>query len=91
MVGAIRGFSMRRHPLLKLMIVNWLLGMIAGLLCAVIVLLLDVGHLRSLLENSDLVWPGLILLFGGFALTFGGVVCATAVMFLPAGPQDAEP
>ena len=80
----------KANPLLHLMIFNWLLGMAAGLLCAAIVLVVDVGGLRTLLVASDMMWTGVLLLFGGFALTFGGVVCATAVMMLAPGDGEAR-
>jgi hypothetical protein len=34
---------------------------------------------------------GLALLFGGFGFTFGGVVCATAIMLLPTGEEETRP
>ena len=61
-------------------VVHCLLGSIAGALCACILLILDIAHLRSLLSTSDMMVPGLVMLFGGFMVTFGGVICATAVM-----------
>jgi hypothetical protein len=46
--------------------------------------------LRSVLFRSQLLVPGLALLFGGFAVTFGSVVCATAIMLLPDRDDDDD-
>jgi hypothetical protein len=40
--------------------------------------------------HSELELQGLALLFGGFGVTFGGVVCATAIMLLPTGEESEE-
>ena len=77
-------------PFVRFMIFNWLLGMAAGLVCAGIALALDIGGLRSLLWASDMLVTGLVLLFGGFAFTLGGVVCATAVMTLKPAEEEGE-
>jgi hypothetical protein len=69
--------------LVRLMISNWALGWAVGFACAALVLLSNVGGLRDLMLSSDVMWQGLALLFGGFGFTFGGVVCATAIMLLP--------
>ncbi len=69
--------------LVRLMISNWAFGGAVGLACAAAVLVSNVGGIRVLMLKSDLMIPGLLLLFGGFAAFFGGVVCATAVMLLP--------
>jgi hypothetical protein len=65
------------------MVSNWMLGWGVGWACASAVLLSNVGGIRVLMFKSDLMLQGLALLFGGFGFTFGGVVCATAVMLLP--------
>jgi hypothetical protein len=80
-----------RDPLIRLMIFNWILGAFAGALCAAIVLISDIGRLRTLLSASDFMLPGLLLLFGGFMFTFAGVVCATALMTMQGtskGPDE---
>lgn len=66
--------------LFRFVIVHWILGAFAGALCASVVLILDLGHLRQLLTNSDAEIIGLALLYGGFMLTFAAVVCGTALM-----------
>ena len=70
----------RMDPLVRAMILNWALGMLAGLACAGFILVFDAFGVRSLLWRSDILLPGVALLCAGFAFTFGGVVCATAVM-----------
>jgi hypothetical protein len=66
--------------LVRAMILNWALGMLAGLACAGFILAFDAFGVRSLLWRSDIFAPGVALLCAGFAFTFGGVVCASAVM-----------
>lgn len=69
-----------RDRLVRTMIVNWAFGMAIGLFCAFLLLALDFAGIRSLLWRSDALISGLALLCAGFAFTFGGVVCAAAVM-----------
>lgn len=74
-----------RHnsAVLRLFFVNWALGVALGLVFASLLLAFDTAGLRSLILRSDLVIPAFALLYGGFAITFGGVVCASAIMRLP--------
>jgi hypothetical protein len=69
-----------RQPLVRAMMVNWAFGMAIGVFCALLILAFDFVGLRSLLWRSDALIPGLVLLCASFAFTFGGVVCAAAVM-----------
>ena len=69
--------------LVRLMVSNWIFGWAVGWACAAAVLVSNVGGIRELMFKSELMVQGLALLFGGFGFTFGGVVCATAVMLLP--------
>ena len=80
-----------KDPVVRLVVVNWLLGMLAGLLCAGLVLWFDLGGLRGLLLRSDFWVQGLALLFGGFAVTFGSAVCGTAIMSLAKDDRDDGP
>lgn len=79
------GFKSR---LVRLVIGNWALGWLVGFAFSTIMLLGNVGRLRDLLLNSDLELQGFALLYGGFGLFFGGVVCATAVMLLPTDEDE---
>ena len=71
----------RRNPVIRTIIVHWIVGVGTGSFCALLLLGLDPLGFRSLLFRSGALVPGLVLLFGGFSITFGGVVCAAAVMF----------
>ena len=79
--GLARGMC-RCDPIVRLVVTHWILGALTGIGCAGFLLACDVAHLRSLLAHSDVAAAGLALLFGGFAITFGGVVAATAVMLV---------
>jgi hypothetical protein len=86
--------EMRRNSksnhLVRLMISNWALGWGVGFACAAAVLLSNVGGLRIMMFKSNIMLQALALLFGGFGMFFGGVVCATAVMLLPIEEQKSE-
>lgn len=70
-----------RHPIVRYMLAHWLIGIGTGLFCAAMLLALNPAGFRDLLFRSEAMIPALVLLFGGFAVTFGGVVCAAAVMY----------
>ena len=71
-------------PVVRLLVTHWVLGAMLGAACAALVILIDIAGLRGLLLRADgVMWEGLVLMFGGFAVTFGGVVCAGAVMTVP--------
>jgi len=76
----------RQDRLVRMMITNWIVGMFVGVFCAVILLSLDVAGLRTLLWRSDMPIAATLMLLGAFAFTFGGLVCAAAVMM--AGHDD---
>jgi hypothetical protein len=69
-----------------MMIANWFGGMVLGIVCAAVLLALDVAGLRTLLWRSDAPITATLMLMGAFAFTFGGLVCAAAVMI--AGHDD---
>jgi hypothetical protein len=73
--------------LVRLMVSNWAFGSVVGFACAGAVLISNVGGIRVLMLKSDLMFSGLVLLFGGFGLFFGSVVCATAIMLLPTSDE----
>ena len=75
-------------PLVRYMIFHWILGMLGGALSATLLLLFDPFGIWPLIHDSGLGVPALFLLFVGFMTSFGGVVCAAAVMF---PPEDDEP
>ena len=71
-----------RDPLVRMLIVNWIMGACMGVAFAAVLLAADIAGMRSLIMGTDLAVPALALLFGGFAITFGGVIAATAVMLM---------
>lgn len=79
---------MKDRRVLRLFIVNWVAGALLGCAFAAGLLLADLGGLRSLILRSDIALPALFLLFGGFAVTCGSVLCGSAVMRL--GARDDE-
>ena len=75
--------------LVRLMIVNWAFGWAIGFVGAGAVLASNMAGIRDLMFKSEVMWEALALLFGSFGFTFGGVVCATAIMLLPIDEPDA--
>jgi len=76
------------NRLVRMMILNWAFGWAVGFACAAAVLVSNIGHIWDMLAKSDFMAPALLLLFGSFGLTFGGVVAATAIMLLPTDEQE---
>jgi hypothetical protein len=72
----------------RAVIANWIGGMIVGLVCAALLLACDSFGIRSLLWRSDVCALGTIMLFLMFAFTFGGIVCAAAVMQFGSDDDD---
>ncbi len=70
----------RIDPLVRMMIVNWIGGMLVGVICATLLLVFDFAGIRTLLFQSDMAVAGVAMLMASFAFTFGGLVCAAAVM-----------
>jgi len=77
-----------QDAIIRLVVTHWILGALTGVGCALLLVALDVEGLRSLLLHSDFLWVGLLLLCSGFAVTFGGVIAASAIMLVPAAPPD---
>lgn len=71
-----------RDPLVRMVIVNWIMGACMGVAFAALLIAADVAGMGSLISSTDLAIPALALLFGGFAITFGGVIAATAIMLM---------
>jgi hypothetical protein len=74
------------RSVVRLVMVNWALGIAAGVLCATLILAIDIAGLRALLLRADDPWIGLLLLYGSFAFSFGGLAAATAVMSISDRP-----
>jgi hypothetical protein len=75
-------------PLVRYMILNWLIGALLGALLATALLVFDPFGLRPLMHDSGMGAAAAFLLYIGFMTSFGGLVCAAAVMF---PPEDDEP
>ena len=78
-------------PLVRYIVFHWALGLLGGALCATLLLLFDPFGIRPLIRDSGLGVPALFLLYVGFMTSFGGLVCAAAVMFPPKDRDDDEP
>jgi len=70
------------------MIFHWALGALGGALCVTALLVFDPFGLWPLIHDSGLGFPAIFLLYLGFMTSFGGLVCAAAVMF---PPKDDDP
>lgn len=84
------GGNQRRAEMrvVKLIILNWLLGAAIGAGFAFLVIWFDLGGAGRLILKADPIWPPLALLFGGFAITFGALAAGTAIMLVP---RDEDP
>lgn len=81
----------RHNRVLRLFLVNWALGIFAGFLFASAILAFDIAHLRSLMIKTDFAIQAIALLYVGLCITCGGIVCASAVMRMPAEDTPLPP
>jgi hypothetical protein len=77
-----------RDRLVRFVLLNVALGMLVGAMFATMALYFDVARLWSLISRSSSPAPALALLYVSFMVTFGSVVCGTAIMLLP---RDDDP
>jgi hypothetical protein len=75
-------------PLVRYMIFHWVLGALLGAFFATALLIFDPFGLRPLMHDSGMGDVAAFMLYVGFMTSFGGLVCAAAVMF---PPDDDEP
>ena len=75
----------------RLILVNWALGLGVGATLALGVLAFDLFGLRALLGRTDVALLGAAMFVAMFALTFAGVVAATAAMRAGRDDDDDEP
>lgn len=68
------------RPILRLFLINWALGILLGCAFATAMLVFNVSGIGSLIARSDMAVAATLLLYVGFSVTCGGVVCASAVM-----------
>jgi hypothetical protein len=73
----------QQPSIIRFLAINAIGGAVVGCLAAAGLLLTDTGGLATLFEESGSAAPASALLFGGFALTFGSLAMASAVMLLP--------
>jgi hypothetical protein len=77
--------------IVRLVVTNWIIGAALGVLFAALLLWLDVAGLRHLMfRDAATAAAGLALLFGGFAVTFGSVVCGSAIMAVAARKRSRD-
>jgi hypothetical protein len=82
---------LRDDPLLRLLGINWLIGAGVAAALALVVLITDTAHLRTLMLASSEPWIPILLLFFGFMVTMCSVAMGAAIMFLPKDDDDDEP
>jgi hypothetical protein len=86
-IGGASAFGSGRRkkidPLVRYMLFHWLLGMLGGALGVTLLLVFDPFGIWPLIHDSGLGVPAIFLLYIGFMTSFGGLVCAAAVMFPP--------
>ena len=70
------------------MIVNYLSGALIGLFVTLGFLVLDIGHLRTLLQGDSGGLIALLLLCAGMSLTFAGLYAAVTIMLMFSGRKD---
>ncbi len=70
------------NPLVPFLLWHGLAGMLAGWLTAGLVLAVDLGQLRQLIFGGELWLVPLVMLFGGFALTFASLAMGAGIMGL---------
>lgn len=83
------GRDKKLDPLVRYMLFHWLIGMLGGALGVTLMLVFDPFGIWPLIHDSGLGFPAIFLLYVGFMTSFGGLVCAAAVMFPP--KDDDEP
>ena len=76
-------------PLVRYMIFHWMLGMLGGALCVTPLLVFDPFGIWQLSTTAGSGVQAIFLLYVGFMTSFGGLVCAAAVMFPPKDDDDA--
>ncbi len=68
------------RPVLRLFFINWGLGILLGSIFAAAMLSFNIGGIGTLVSKSEVGYIAVIMLFVGFSVTWGAVVCASAVM-----------
>ncbi len=77
--------------LVRFMFRNAAIGISAGWMLLGMILWADIGGLYTLIAHSSYWFAALFLLFGGFAVTFGGAGVASAVLLGHEFEEDDTP
>lgn len=82
--------SLWHEPLIRLFVVNGLLGVGFGLAIAAVLVAVDFRDVGTLAATQDNGFVAIVMLATGLAVTCGGAAIATAVMLLPWEDDDAS-
>lgn len=78
-------------PLLRFLLLNLGVGIGVGIGFAALVVMGNVGALKTLIAGAENPWLAIFLLYFMCALTFGSLAMGAAVMSMPYGtPEDAD-
>ncbi|WP_319410358.1 hypothetical protein [uncultured Cohaesibacter sp.] len=80
-VSGVRGII--QNPLIRLLAINWLIGLLATVLIVAGLLVTNAAGLQELIFNSENPLVPLALLFFGLLITICSVAMGAAVMSLP--------
>jgi hypothetical protein len=79
---------LRRNPALSLVLRHAAIGALLGLAFVIALVALDAHGIGHLIASSDAGFAAIVLLAGGFMITFGSIVAGGAIMGIGA---EAEP
>ena len=80
----------RKAGLLGYMAQHLLAGVLAGILFGVLVLVTDLGHIRTLVMDSPDGIATAVLMFFGLMVTFGSVAMGVGIMNLARDDEDGD-
>lgn len=78
------------NRLLKLLLTNAVMGVVAGWIVLAALYAFDIASLKTLSRQTDAGLAALYLLGVGFAVTFGSLAMGTAVWLMPRKGDDDE-
>lgn len=82
--------SLWQEPLIRLFVVNGLLGVGFGLAIAAVLVAVDFRDVGTLAATQENGFVAIVMLAMGLAVTCGGAAIATAVMLLPWEDDDGS-
>lgn len=80
-----------RHPLFRLLAINFLGGIVIAALTVAGLLAINPMHLRDLILSDASPGVGIGLLLFGFVVTFASTMMGSAIMALARGDTDERP